>query len=609
MRHLRLGTLAVALVGAAAWGAPADARPAAKQVKRIRVVGVAAPAKGAPTAKIVKGAKSAKGAPAAPGAKAAAPRGYRLAPRTDPKKHGAFARVAFAHGGALQPAREAPPGHRGEPTTAEEAVAAQIQKLLRGPLRRGVTGLYVADARTGAPLFAVNADEGLNPASNVKMISTAAALELLGPEFRYPTRVLGPAPIDGVVRGDIYLLGSHDPTLTAADLDDVARTMAARGITAIRGNIVVGSDATRDGIYRAVVPIEIAAGEPGAPPTVTAPAGLELVTIDVKAKTSARAHRPRLTYKAEVVTTETGQPRVHLTVSGTIGKGGETTYALWTRQRTATAAYSLIAALRARAITVGGAMRVAELGDFVGDTIASGALPVELGRHDSRPVADIVAAINKWSINWLSDRLIMTAAGLVRRQAPSMELALDAMYGWLARRPHVGKDGVVIDTGSGLSYRTQITPHDLVSVVRSAGGFVPDADPKLAEAWRRSLSVVGTDGTLRHRFRGTDLRGRILGKSGTLSTVIAMSGILDIDPDRPLAFALVTNTDAPLPKPFVRKAHEKVVHELCKYLARTAARPTVVVPAPITAADEPELELEETTGADDALDTETANSK
>jgi len=96
---------------------------------------------------------------------------------------------------------EAPRAAReGNPHAAARSVREKshwIQRLLRGPLRTGVTGLFVADAKSGEPLFAVNAGDPLNPASNVKLISTAAALELLGPEFRYPTRVLGPTPVGG----------------------------------------------------------------------------------------------------------------------------------------------------------------------------------------------------------------------------------------------------------------------------------------------------------------------------------------------------------------------------------------------------------------------------
>jgi len=497
-----------------------------------------------------------------------------------PKHDGAHARVAIDHLGDLRPGRDVI-GRREEPLTAEEDTARQIEKLLRGPLRTGVTGLFVADARTGQALFAVNADDPLNPASNVKMISTATALELLGADYRYPTRLLGQAPEAGVVRGDVYLLGSYDPTLTTADLDDIAGAVAARGVTRIDGSIVVGGDATRDGIYRAIIPIEVRAGEPGAPPTAIVPAGMDLVSVNMIAKTAKTAGRPRLTYKVDSMADSAGRPRVVVTIGGTIGKGGDTMYPLVTRERTAAAAYALRSALHAHGVALAGDYKIAELGDFVGDASAAAAIPVELGRHDSARLADIIARVNKWSVNWLADRVIITAAALAKRQPPSMELALGAMYDWLVRHPRIARGELVVDTGSGLSYQTRISAHELVSIVRSAAGFAPSdsADPALAQAWLASLSVAGTDGTLAHRFRGGDVRGRIRGKTGTLATAIALSGVLDVDPQRPLAFALVTNGATPLSKGYVRRAHEQVVGLLCRYLARTqASAPAMAAP-------------------------------
>ena len=494
--------------------------------------------------------------------------------------------------------------------TLEEEAATKIAKMLRGPLRNGDTGLYVADARTGQPLFAINADEAFNPASNVKMISTAAALELLGPTFRYPTRLLGAAPDAGVVHGDVYLLGSYDPTLTAADLGEIAQAVSDRGITAIEGSVVIGSDPTRDGIYRAVIPIEIAAGEPGTAPTATIPMSAEHVFVTVTAKTAKRVMRPRLTYKVETTKNPSGLPRIHLTIGGTIGLGGVTMFPIATRERTATAGYALKGALAARNIHVAGDLKFLELGDFVGEAVGAGTLPIELGRHESRPLSDIVTRVNKWSINWLADRVIMTAAALTRRQPPSMELALDAMYAWLARHPHIAKSDLYVDTGSGLSYRTKISPTELVSIVRSAAGYAQDSDPTLGAAWTSSLSIAGTDGTLRHRVRGAEIAARVRGKTGTLSTAIAMSGLVDVDPDHPLAFALVTNTKRPLSKAAVRKAHDQVIGALCTYVAKTSkANPLVATPtaAPApTAALAPTVDDPEDVEHDPMLDAETS---
>jgi len=182
--------------------------------------------------------------------------------------------------------------------------------------------------------------------------------------------------------------------------------------------------------------------------------------------------------------------------------------------------------------------------------------------------------------------VIMTAAALVKQQPPSMELALAAMYDWLVRHPRITKNDLVVDTGSGLSYHTRATAHELVSILRSAAGFTPDGDTTLSRVWLDSLSIAGTDGTLSSRFRTADVRGRLRGKTGTLSTVIALSGILDVDPQRPLAFSLITNGDTPLSARYVRRTHEQLVGLLCRYLARTR-KPTPAPPQVTPALPQP----------------------
>ncbi len=517
-----------------------------------------------------------------------------------PVRHtGAMARVsAKASGGELRTAREVI-GRREEPLTPEESTAREIEKILRGPLRSATTGLYVADARTGEPLFSVNADDALNPASNVKMISTATALELLGPTFRYPTRVLGAPAEAGVVKGDVYLLGSYDPTLAATDLDELAKQVAASGITSIGGKLVVGADATRDGLFRAAVPITVVGGaSPKDAPIATSP--YDFVTFKMEAKT-ARGGRAALKYKVD----DDGGKTI-VTISGAIGKGFETTYQAPTKQRTADAAYTLRAALRAHGVAFAGGFATQELGDFIGQSVG-GSLPVELGRHDSAPLAEIVAHVNKWSINWLADRVIMTATALARHEEPTMEHALDAMYGWLARHAHIAKADLLVDTGSGLSFNTKITTKELVSIVRGAAGYAPDSDAALAQAWHDSLSIAGMDGTLSRRFLGANLRGRIHAKTGTLHNAIALSGLLDVDPARPLVFSLVTNGET-LSAGYVRKTHEQVLGVLVKYLAATQKTPSAAVAPPPVIQQRVPADLDEA-GPDDALDTETAGSK
>ena len=103
------------------------------------------------------------------------------------------------------------------------------------------------------------------------------------------------------------------------------------------------------------------------------------------------------------------------------------------------------------------------------------------------------------------------------------------------------------------------------------------------------------------------MRGRIRAKTGSLSTVIALSGLLDIDPARPLAFSIVTNGDRPLSKRYVRRAHEQIVGLLCKYLAKTTKTATPIQTQPPVQDTHPALpdDIEEVE-PDSQLDAETA---
>jgi D-alanyl-D-alanine carboxypeptidase/D-alanyl-D-alanine-endopeptidase (penicillin-binding protein 4) len=398
----------------------------------------------------------------------------------------------------------------------ESELASELRKLeSERTLRRGTTAIYVVDVSTGRPVYAVHEDEPLNPASNVKLISTATALDVLGPDWRYATRVLGPAPgSDGTVAGDLYLLGSYDPTLRPAHLDELATALASAGITRVQGDIVVGPEALRDSLSFARIDVRVhgrpaaqpPAGSAGAAtgvgpedlpevtpedrPEVSIDAGADFLAedmraaflaqtfeIDVQAQTTRR-RRSRIDVQVSLVAGPT--PRYRVEVTGTIGKDSRAR----SRRRLPVpqifTAQLLRAALAQAGITVQGAVRASALDAYVAETTAAGSLPIELARHESQPLSRLVASINKRSLNTLSDRVIMTAGAVMYGGAPSMDKGVRAMQAWL--REHAGLDPsrVVLDSGSGLSKNTELTARQLVRVLRVAGGLLapePSAAP------------------------------------------------------------------------------------------------------------------------------------
>ena len=487
--------------------------------------------------------------------------------------------VAVSILGAARPAAEKRP--KTGPLTPEQRIADAIETLYKGPLRAGTTSLYVADARTGAPVFAVDPEAGLNPASNVKLISTAAALDLLGPDFRYLTRVLGRAPDKQGAVQDLYLLGSFDPTLRVADVHKIAADLVGVGVRRVDGDIVVGPLATRDGLFRALVPVEIiAADKPDEPPMATVPAGYDFVVVKVTAKTSKKK-RGRLAITEQYITDAAGHKRLEVTIGGTMGKGKTWTHWVWTKERALHAAHAMRAGLRAAGVEVRGDVRVEEFEDVVANAATAGWIPLELVRHESARLGDIVAQVNKRSINWLADRVIMTAAARAYGGLPSMEIAIEAMYRWLGAHTTIPREKIVVDSGSGLSRRTRFSAKQIVDVMRTAAGFAPGPQPveaAKAQAYLSSLSVGGVDGTLKWRFKNSPAATHLLGKTGTLHDVVALAGFLQVDPQRPLAFALITNGHSENLKVRVKRAHEDLVGLLCSYVQASlpaGATPTV----------------------------------
>ena len=509
------------------------------------------------------------------------------------------ARVVIG-GAERDPASETWRRQKDSELTLDERTAKKIEELLRtGPLRAGTTAIYVVDASTGRELFAVHPDDPLNPASNVKLISTATALDLLGADYRYRTRLLGPAPgADGTVTGDVYLAGGYDPTLTPGGVHELAAALAARGVHAIDGGIVVGSDNDRSGMIRDPIEITVEATTAGKAPTITVDPPTPFVTItdDV---TTAKGRRGAIKI-ADGASDDTGRARWNVHLSGTIGRGKRATYTVWPDPSGELTAQLLAADLAKEGVKVSGGVRVAELSSYETHAAADGALPVELAAHESDPLAAIVAQVNKRSINWLADRVVMTAAAAKDGATPSMPRALDAMYAWLGAHCGVDRDKLFVDTGSGLSHKTEFSARQIVSVLRAAAGM--SGPSATADAYLASLSVGGIDGTLRGRFKGA-LRGKLHAKTGTLSGAIALSGFLDVAPGHELVFSLVTNGNPPGSHKLVRAAHEKLVSILAEYAQAVAAKDPAPAPdAPPPAQTAPPPAPAPSTDSDDSDD-------
>ena len=130
-----------------------------------------------------------------------------------------------------------------DPVTSPLAQVTMAQIIADAELD-GVVGCLVADAKTGLLLEATDADVALPPASVTKAVTALFALETLGPEYRFKTRVIGTGPVvDGVLQGDLILAGGGDPNFLTDDLSTLVKRFIDTGITKITGSFQVWGEA------------------------------------------------------------------------------------------------------------------------------------------------------------------------------------------------------------------------------------------------------------------------------------------------------------------------------------------------------------------------------
>lgn len=504
---------------------------------------------------------------------------------------------------------EAPPP---SPTDPDRERILRVQEalysLVHGPvLGRVRTTIRVVEARTGRVLYDRGAHALMDPASNQKILATAAALYRLGNNFRYRTDVLGPAPDEeGDVKGDLLLRGSGDPSLAARDLDQLASQLVTAGVRRVTGDVVadrryIGADeATASArsplaVSRGAIVVRVRPGDHvNARPSVLYEPAVDGIVIANRATTTSRG-RTRISV---VVGTEGG--RIVINVTGRISMRHA---GVVFRRRPSTpllyAAALLTQALGRRGVYVQGAPMVHD-----------GAKTPELAEarqvlasHLSAPLPELMRPINKHSNNEYADRLLETLGGQMYGGAPSMEKGVRALRSALAE---LGlPDAAYHSTnGSGLGHTNRLSPEGLTNFLRMLY-----FDPRLGPELIQSLSVGGVDGTTQHRFAGSVASHRVRAKTGTLNGKSCLSGYVG-DESEILIFSIMVDHVRGRGVNPVRKAQVRVVETLMGYAKGLVGDAAVERPDPGTDFEGGEdiLETEEpeaAPGAPEAQPTET----
>ena len=408
--------------------------------------------------------------------------------------------------------------------------------------------LYLRAVDTPQARIALNIGVPRSPASTIKLLTTVAALDRLGPDYRWQTRALLGGPLEaGRLAGDLIIQGGGDPDIRTERLWRFLWELRARGLAHIDGDILIDNtafdlppasradfDGDGDNPYNALpvafsingqvteVTAEIDPGS-GDLRTWLAPPIAGMALIDearvVAAPCTAKHHRLGLQVA-------NGEPEHAVTLSGTFAsKCGSDRLARLLLGPVDHAAGAILALWSQLGGTLAGEIRE-------GETPEDATLFHTL---ESEPLAHVVRDLNKRSDNLMARTLLLTLGMENQGRPATVEKGREALADWLDSQ---GLDlpGLVIDNGSGLSRETRISAEGLARVLGWAY-----AHPEMAELIA-SLPIVGVDGTLARRLRRTPAQGQGHIKTGTLRGVTAMAGfVVDDAGTRWILVSLINN--------------------------------------------------------------------
>ncbi|MEP7366276.1 MAG: D-alanyl-D-alanine carboxypeptidase/D-alanyl-D-alanine-endopeptidase [Acidobacteriota bacterium] len=432
---------------------------------------------------------------------------------------------------------------------------------------RGAWGAYALNLATGDVLYQRDSNHTFVPASNNKLYATSLALNRLGPDYRFITRVTASQlpNAQGLLAGDLILQGGGDPTLSGREypyrknapvsdplgpLDELAARIYESGIRRITGDIV-GDDRAYlhepfppgwgedDTLYDYGAPVSalvlhdnyldlrLDAAQPGelAHLRSTPETGYFQVINRVLSTARGASH---VSYR------RTGDGRV-IELSGTVSAASPVSLDVALDDPARYAAHAFRYLLTRRGITVDGVARPlhrTSLDATLPAVPASTTDTIELARRSSPPLAQIVQVTNKVSQNLYAELLLRELAR-VRGKAGSRRAALDELGTWL-RSLGARNDDFAFSDGSGLSRLDLITPETTIRVLKAMYEG-PNRD-----LWLDSLPLGGEDGSLSLRFKGWT-GGRVRAKTGTLTHVTALSGYLDTPAGDLIAFSVMAN--------------------------------------------------------------------
>ncbi|MEG4994299.1 D-alanyl-D-alanine carboxypeptidase/D-alanyl-D-alanine-endopeptidase [Microcoleus sp. B4-D1] len=447
-------------------------------------------------------------------------------------------------------------------------LGAQVDAIANRPeFSRSRWGILIQPLSSTTTLYSRDAQKYFIPASNAKLLTTAAALQKLGADFRIKTSVYSGE------NGSLYVAGRGDPSIAEAQLKSLAQQLKQRGISQV--NQLIGDDSYFQG--SAVNPNwewEDAQAGYGAPinslifnqnaiDLLLSPQALgqplKVTFVEAKLANQWQLQNNSVTVaqnESEFIEIGREFDRPIIRVGGQLKVGAEPESAYVAVVNPANNFLQYFQqALAAEGIPVKQALVAS----------ASRNLNQELATVESPPLAELVRETNRVSNNLYAEVLLRLLGKVTDKmplpqtltgkmpvpQEDTGEMGLKELKTVLTQLG-VNPNSYRLADGSGLSRHNLITPEALVQTLRLM------ANSPAASIYRQSLPIAGESGTLKNRFNITPNRVNLQAKTGTMSGVSALSGYIEVPNYEPLVFSIIVN-QSDLSTAKMRSATDEIV--------------------------------------------------
>jgi serine-type D-Ala-D-Ala carboxypeptidase/endopeptidase (penicillin-binding protein 4) len=413
------------------------------------------------------------------------------------------------------------------------AVPASVQRVISGHgFPASSYALLVQEVGEPAPVLAINSDLALNPASTMKVLTTLAALELLGPTHVWTTDVYALGTIEAdTLTGDLLIRGGGDPFLVEEHVRSLLKAVQRRGVKRITGDLLLDVSLFSDEVSQGtsldnqgnraynVLPHALMMNfqavnfyfyphANGRDVLVRPDPALPNLHIDNRLRQQAGA----CTGFQRGVSFSEDLARNTVIFSGRFPSGCSE----FSLARTVLDAPQYVYGLFSQLWRELGGEFEGEMKLMDGLAYDSGSITL-VTRWSSPPLSDVIKSVNKFSNNMMTRHLLLTLALQQHGPPATVNKGVAAVHNYLGGLG-IDHSSLVIDNGSGLSRDARMTAN-LLGAILQRGYDIPNMPEFMA-----SLPLSGLDGTMRSRLTGEFARGRVHVKTGSLSGVAAIAG-------------------------------------------------------------------------------------